>query len=78
MPNTPNLYGKKRGPVPVFTVQAEVRIRPDTVASLERIARALRLTRSDVMRLALDQFVSAFESESRVLTRLEEVKVSGE
>lgn len=75
MPNSANLYGpNKPGPEPVFTERMDLRLRADQTVALDRIAQAFQLSRSDLMRLALDQFTSAIE-EGPFLARLEEVEV---
>ncbi|MGI9121202.1 MAG: ribbon-helix-helix protein, CopG family [Acidimicrobiales bacterium] len=76
MPNAADLYGPNRpGPDPVFTERIELRLRPDQVQRLDRIAKAFRMTRSDIVRLAVDSFTDAVE-EQPVLRRLEEVEVA--
>lgn len=75
MPNAADLCGPNRpGPEPVFTERMELRMRPDQVQALDRIAKAFRMTRSDVLRLAVDQFTDAVDGP--FLRRLEEVEVA--
>jgi hypothetical protein len=75
MPNAADLYGPNRpGPAPVFTERIELRLRPDQVQRLDRIAKAIGWSRSDVIRLGLDQFTEAIEGP--FLRRLEEVEVA--
>jgi hypothetical protein len=52
----------------------ELRMRPDQVQALGRIAKAFRMSRSDVLRLAVDQFTDAVDGP--FLRRLEEVEVA--
>jgi hypothetical protein len=52
----------------------ELRLRPDQVQMLDRIAKAFGVTRSEVVRLALDSFSTAIEDP--FLRRLEEVEVA--
>ena len=74
MPNAADLYGPNRpGPDPVFTERIELRLRPDQVRKLDRIAKAFGWSRSDVIRLGLDQFTDAIEGP--FLDRLEEMEV---
>ncbi len=75
MPNAADLYGPNRpGPEPVFTERMDLRMRPDQVQALDRIAKAFRMSRSDVLRLAVDQFTDAVDGP--FLRRLEEVEVA--
>ena len=75
MPNAADLYEPNRpGPEPVFTERMELRMRPDQVKALDRIAKAFRMSRSDVLRLAVDQFTDAVDGP--FLRRLEEVEVA--
>lgn len=73
-PVSRNCVHRVPGPDPVFTERTVVRLRPDQVRQLDRVAKAFRLTRSDVMRLAVDMFGRAIE-EGPWLARLEEVEV---
>lgn len=75
MPNAADLYGPNRpGPRPVFTERMDLRLRPDQIQKLDRIAKAFGQSRSDVLRLAVDQFTDAVEGP--FLDRLEEVEVA--
>ncbi len=49
------------GPVPTFTKKLKVWVRPDQDAALGRIARALGMTVSDVVRMFLDTGIDAVE-----------------
>lgn len=58
----------------MFTERTVVRLRPDQVRQLDRVAAAFQMTRSDVMRLAIDMFGRAID-EGPWLARIEEVEV---
>ena len=74
MPNAADLYGPNRpGPEPVFTERIELRLRPDQVRAADRVARAFHWSRSDVIRMALDQFTDAVDGP--LLDRMEEMEV---
>lgn len=74
VPMPPNLCARNRpGPKPVFTERVVVKLRPDQLQAVERIAHVLGVSTSDVVRWFIDQGVQAVEAVPE-FNRLEDQK----
>lgn len=63
MPNGHDSYrSNKPGPKPVFTERMDLRLRPDQVDALARIASVVPMTASELVRMFIDVGTDAFES----------------
>lgn len=66
------VQANRPGPKPLFTERMDLRLRPDQVAGMERIAAVIGVTQSDLVRWFIDSGIKAFNAEA--LNELERLR----